>query len=99
MVDSKILRRVRVMLIGSFQRKTVRRLLSAMLVAWHEVAVHKTVETRSRSQLRASLKAQEELTASAEEQRRRSSRDGAATALRSRCLGVRSTAWYRSPFS
>ena len=49
-VDTKILRRVRAMLIGSFVRKTKRRLLCNMLLAWHELAVHKTVETRSRSQ-------------------------------------------------
>ena len=66
MVDSKLLRRVRAMLIGSFARKTTRRMLTSILVAWHEFAVHKTVETRSRSQLRASLKAQEALTAAAE---------------------------------
>ena len=55
------------MLIGSYARKQTRRLLARMLLAWHELAVHKTVETRSRSELRISLKAQEELTAAGEE--------------------------------
>ena len=67
MVDSKILRRVRAMLIISFAHKTTRRLLATIVTAWHEFSVHKTVETRSRSQLRVSLKAQEELTAAAEQ--------------------------------
>jgi hypothetical protein len=67
MVDSKILKRVRAMLIGSFHRKAIRRGLSQLLNAWHEYTVHKTVEMRSRSQLRASLRAQEALTAAGEE--------------------------------
>ena len=57
---------IRDRLIGSFGRKQERRRLGAILLAWHEFAVHKTVETRSRSQLRVSLKAQEALTAAAE---------------------------------
>ena len=67
MVDSKILNKVRAMLIGSFQRRLERRFLAQILTSWHEFTVHKTSETRSRSQLRASLFAQEALTAAAEE--------------------------------
>ena len=59
----RLLRRVRAMLIGSYKLKAERRVLERILRTWHEFAVHKTVETRSRSQLRASLKAQEALTA------------------------------------
>ena len=46
------------MLLASFRRKAVRRHLSSLLAAWREYVVHGAVETRSRSQLLAAMRAQ-----------------------------------------
>ena len=67
MVDAKLLRRVRSMLIRSFRRKLLRRLLSDIVTAWHELALYHHVETRTKSELRDALKAQEALSTKAEE--------------------------------
>ena len=66
MIDQKLLRRVRIMLISSFRRKLLRRLLGQLVQAWRELTKYKAVETRTRSQLLDALKAQESLTAEAE---------------------------------
>ena len=55
------------MLIGSFRRKLLRRLLAQMVQAWHELAKFKKVETRTRAQLLEALKAQDALIGAAEE--------------------------------
>ena len=67
LIDQKLIRRVRTMLIGSFRRKLLRRLLAQMVQAWHELAKFKKVETRTRAQLLEALKAQEALISAAEE--------------------------------
>ena len=51
MIDQKLLRRVRAMLIASFRRKLLRRLVWQMVHAWRELTKYKVVETRSRAQL------------------------------------------------
>jgi len=67
LIDQKLLRRVRTMLIGSFRRKLVRRLLGTIVAGWHELTKRGTFDSRSKSQLRESLTVQEGLTAAAED--------------------------------
>ena len=66
MIDAKLLRRARSMLIGSFSRKVVRRFLQRILSTWREHVVYGQVEVRSRSQLVSALKSQEALAAASE---------------------------------
>jgi len=66
LIDQKLLRRVRTMLIGSFRRKLVRRLLGTVIAGWHELTKKGNFDSRSKAQLRESLTVQEGLTAAAE---------------------------------